>query len=102
MEIKRTIILMPQEPIYVDTYSCNLSFNIALLSDCCRSILVHYDENSTHVYEENPNIFQKYKMQNETLNERSYYVGTSDDRIAIALDNCGEWIFQLTTRRSVK
>ena len=41
-------------------------------------------------------------MQHEALNDRSYYVGSTDENIAIAFDNCGEWLFQELSDRSVR
>ena len=76
-------------------------FIYSSLSDCCRFILVQYNDNSTHAYEAFPYIFQEYKIQNEPLNERSYYVGTVDDESAIGFDDCGGWVVQSTSLRSV-
>ena len=76
-------------------------FIYSSLSDCCRFILVQYDDNSTHAYEARPYIYQVFEIQDEPLNERSYYVGTVDDSRAIVVDDCGDWTIQSTSRRSV-
>jgi len=74
---------------------------IPLLSDCCRFILVQYDDNSTHAYEARPYIYQVFEIQDEPLNERSYYVGTVDDSTAIGFSDCGKWMAKSTSGRSV-
>ena len=71
------------------------------LSDCCRVIIVEYSGNSTQVFDEYPDTFQEYEMQPESLNDRPYYIGTTNDRVAIAFDNCGSWDIQATSARSV-
>ena len=77
---------------------------IPLLSDCCRFILVQYNDNSTHAYEAHPYIFEVYELHDDPLNERSYYVGTvdEDDSKAIGFLDCGLWMVTTTSGRSVK
>ena len=76
-------------------------FIYSSLSDCCRFILVQYDDNSTHAYEARPYIYQVFEIQDEPLNERSYYVGTVADYFAIGLSDCGRWMVMATSSRSV-
>ena len=63
-----------------------------LLSDCCRYVIVHYNNNLTEVYEQNPNIFQVYEIQEEPLNDRPYYIGTVDDTVAIGFLASTTWV----------
>ena len=84
-----------------ETCSNYICSNIPFLSECCRFILVQYNANSTHAYEVWPYIFQVFEVQQEPLNERSYYVGTVDDEDAIGLADCGVWLVKPTVSRSV-
>lgn len=92
---------MKKLPTEVDSISY-VHIWIPLLSDCCRFIRVQYNDNSTHAYEPWPYIFQVFEIQDEPLNERSYYVGTVDDSKAIGFADCGLWLVQPTSMRSVK
>ena len=47
-------------------------------------------------------MFQVFEKQDEPLNERSYYVGTVFGGIAIGFADCGLWLVQATSARSVK
>ena len=46
-------------------------------------------------------MFQVFEVQQEPLNERSYYAGTVDGSVAIGFDDCGWWNIH-TGGRSVK
>ena len=47
-------------------------------------------------------MFQVFEVQQEPLNERSYYAGTVDGSRAIGFSDCGVWFIQSTGGRSVK
>ena len=81
--------------------TCILHCNIHLFSDCCRFINVTYNDNSIQVFEKKPYIFQVYEMQHQLLNDKPYYIGTTDETIAIIFSNCGKWVFQPASERSV-
>ena len=43
-----------------------------------------------------------FEVQKEPLNDRSYYVGTVYVSYAIGFSDCGDWMIQSTSSRSVK
>ena len=76
--------------------------NINLLSDCCRRVIVHYNNNLTQVYEQKPNIFQVYEIQEEPHNDRPYYIGTVDYTVAIGFWAWSTWVISPKSHRSVR
>ena len=80
---------------------CELSTTTEPEKGCCRLILLEYYYPSEQVYELYPSIFQPYEMQQQSMNERPYYVGTTDDTIAIGYTNCGTWMIQQTSQKLV-
>ena len=80
--------------------TCILHCNIHHFSDCCRFINVTYNDNSAQVFKKSP-LHQVYEMQHQLLNDKPYYIGTTDETRAIIFDNCGKWAFQAASQRSV-
>ena len=75
--------------------------DINFLSDCCNTLKVHYNENSTDVYKAlgSKRIFTTYEMQRDTLNGMVYYT-SQDGATVIAfcepLRDVGKWVIAVT------